>query len=192
MSSSLPSGGADVPKSRDRIITTVIEMLEVGGYEGVQIREVARRSRVSLQTVYELFGNKSELIIDALGLWMAQHSYLPPPPPKADESLYEGLMRGFRQVIEPWERSPEILKAYFIAQSGPGGERLERQGRNAIEPRSQQLFLVMEPELAADIYLILENMTLGLLARFTRGEIPVEEILHGVERTVFRLASLVE
>jgi hypothetical protein len=101
-------------------------------------------------------------------------------------------MRGFRQVMEPWERSPEILRAFIVAQAGPGGERLEAQGRDAVEPRSQSILASIEPDLAADIYLVLENVALGLLGRFARGDIEVEEILRSVERTVFRLASLVE
>ncbi|SQE00481.1 helix-turn-helix domain-containing protein [Parafrankia sp. BMG5.11] len=39
----------------DAILSVVLELLESGGHDAVQTREVARRARVSPLTIYKLF-----------------------------------------------------------------------------------------------------------------------------------------
>lgn len=36
------------------------------------------------------------------------------------ESLYEALMRMFRTIFEPWEKHPDMLRAYSRARAAPG------------------------------------------------------------------------
>ena len=50
------AGPAPVHPQADVIVGVVQELLESGGYDGVQLREVARRARVSLSTIYRLCG----------------------------------------------------------------------------------------------------------------------------------------
>lgn len=174
---------------RVRIIGVVVELLESGGYEGVQLREVARRSRVSLATIYRMFGNQADLIIAALEHWLARNSFASSPGATDDETVYEGLMRILRQVFEPWERSPTMLRSYHMAQTGPGGERLDLQGYAAIDPIAHSVLADVEPSLRADIELILTNMVFACIGRFASGEIDITEILPILERAVFRITA---
>ncbi|BEK87505.1 TetR/AcrR family transcriptional regulator [Nocardia seriolae] len=68
---------------RARILHEVRTLLESDGYDAVQLREVARRARVSLTTIYKLFPTRDELLISAIERWMEENTYLPmePPPP---------------------------------------------------------------------------------------------------------------
>ena len=122
------------PHPAERILDVVVEMLESGGYDAVQLREVARRARIGLGTIYKLFPTRDDLIVTAIEHWMDMHTYAELAQPVPGETLYEGLMRVFRDVYEPWERSPRMLEAFHRARSGPGGERLQLQGANAIVP----------------------------------------------------------
>jgi AcrR family transcriptional regulator len=181
--------GKSESEARRRIIDVVIELLRAGGYEAVQLREVARRSNVSLRTIYHLFGNRSELIVVALEHWLAENSFAPSAEPVVDESLYDGLMRSLRQVFEPWERSPAMLMAFHRAQTGPGGERLDLQGHSSVQPITQPLFADLDPGLVADIELILANLAFAVIGRFTSGQIGITELLPTLERAVFRLTA---
>ena len=174
---------------QDRIIGVVIELLESTGYESVQLREVARRSRVSLATIYRTFGSRAELINVALEHWLARHSFASTPRPDGTETVYEGLMRVLRQVFEPWERSPTMLRSYSIAQTRRGGERFLNQGRSAIHPISQAVLADVEPSLKADIELILTNVAFAVIGRFANGEIHITDILPTLERATFRLTA---
>src|SRR4029078_9894047 len=100
--------------SDDPILATVVDLLETEGYDAVQLREVARRARTSLATIYKRYGTRDELILAALDAWMEETRCSGLPKPQdTDESIYLGLMRVLRTIFEPWERHPAMLKAYF-------------------------------------------------------------------------------
>src|SRR5260370_42646616 len=106
--------GADAPGQRDRILDIVAELLETEGYDAVQLREVARRARTSLATIYKRYGTRDELILAALDSWMEENRYagLTRLHDK-DEPLYAGGMRPLRTTFERWERHPAVPRAYF-------------------------------------------------------------------------------
>lgn len=167
----------------------VLELLESGGYEGVRLREVALRAQVSLTTVYKTFPTRNELIVAALEQWLAVHADPRLRPAPAPEPLYDGLMRIFRHVLEPWTQHPPLLAAWVRAQREPGGHRLLAQATAAIEPASRVLLDVCEPVYADDIAVVLTNAAHGLVWQFANGAIGADEILPGLERTVFRLTA---
>jgi TetR/AcrR family transcriptional regulator, cholesterol catabolism regulator len=183
--------GDDREPQRDRILEIVVELLETDGYDAVQLREVARRARTSLATIYKRYGTRDELILAALECWMAENRYagLASQTHRADESLYEGLMRVLRTIFEPWEKHPGMLKAYFRARSAPGGERLLRRGLDAVVPAGMEVLADVDASLVQDLDTILSSLVYGLLGRFAADEIAIIEILPTVERAVHRLTS---
>ena len=78
--------------TRDRILDIVVEILETEGYEAVQLREVARRSRTSLSTIYKRYPTRDSLILAALESWMDEHRYAPLAQQhhQPGESIYDG------------------------------------------------------------------------------------------------------
>jgi AcrR family transcriptional regulator len=110
-------------KGRDRILDIVVELIETEGYDAVQLREVARRARTSLATIYKRYGTRDELILAALNCWMEENRYAGlTKPHDPGESIYIGVMRVLRTIFEPWEQHPAMLKAYFRARTAPGGK----------------------------------------------------------------------
>jgi TetR/AcrR family transcriptional regulator, cholesterol catabolism regulator len=177
------------PATSDAILAAAITLLESGGYEAVQVREVARRAHVSLASIYRRYKTREDLIVAALELWTAGHSLAPVPAAPPGESLYDGLMRIFRHVFEPWEKSPWMLEAYHKATATPAGARLSRQGAKAIAPAARHLLDDRDPEYAADVGDILTNMAYAVTGRFIEGQIPVDAILPALERAVRRLTT---
>jgi AcrR family transcriptional regulator len=178
-----------VPHPAQRILGAVIELLESGGYDAVQLRDVARRSRVGLGTIYKLFSGRDDLIVSAIEHWMDTNTYAELTPPFGGETLYDGLMRVFRNVFEPWERNPWMLRAYYRARSGPGGERLQLQAADAIVPLSRAVLADGDPEYVTDVGVILTSVAHGVIGRFAAGDIDVTEILPTLERAVVRLTT---
>lgn len=175
--------------SAQAILRVVLELLETGGYDAVQLREVAQRARVSLTTIYRLFPTRDELIVAALQEWMTANSASPLATPPAGESVRDGLVRVFRHVFEPWERSPRMLEAYHRARVAPGGRRLDQHAAGVILPVSLAVLQGLDPGYAEDIGLVLSHMTDALVGRFVAGQIAVTEILPILTRTVDRLTS---
>jgi TetR/AcrR family transcriptional regulator, cholesterol catabolism regulator len=174
----------------DPIIEIVVDLLDTEGYEAVQLREVARRARVSLATIYKRYPTRDELIVAALEWWMDTNRYAGLAAPAtftSDSSVYSNLMVLFRTIFEPWEQHPLMLRSYFRARSGPGGKRLIQRGLDAVLPVARAIHAQLDPEFAQDLELILTGVVFGFLGRFTEGEIDVTEIVPGIERAVFRL-----
>jgi AcrR family transcriptional regulator len=183
-------GSGDSP---DPIIAIVVELLDTQGYEAVQLREVARRARVSLATIYKRYATRDELIVAALEWWMDANRYANlPVNGGGGESLYSDLMQVLRTIFEPWERHPLMLRSYFRARSGPGGDRLIQRGVDAVVPVAKSILVQVDSAYAKDLELILTGVVYGSLARFTQGEIEVTEIVPGIERAVFWLTAAYE
>jgi AcrR family transcriptional regulator len=174
----------------DPIIEIVVDLLDTEGYEAVQLREVARRARVSLATIYKRYATRDELIVAALEWWMETNRYAGLAMPAtfaSGSSVYSNLMELFRTIFEPWEPHPQMLRSYFRARSGPGGERLIQRGLDAVLPVARAVMAQLDSGFAQDLELILTGVVFGFLGRFTEGEIDVTEIVPGIERAVFRL-----
>ncbi|OBF53653.1 TetR family transcriptional regulator [Mycobacterium sp. 852002-50816_SCH5313054-b] len=185
-------GSGDAP---DPIIEIVVELLDTQGYEAVQLREVARRARMSLATIYKRYATRDELIVAALEWWMDTNRYANLPSPAggvSGESLYADLMQVLRTIFKPWERHPMMLRSYFRARSGPGGDRLIQRGVDAVVPVAKSILAQVDSGYAQDLELILTGVIFGFLARFTQGEIEVTEIVPGLERAVFWLTAAYE
>jgi TetR/AcrR family transcriptional regulator, cholesterol catabolism regulator len=177
-------------KGQDRILDIVVELLETEGYEAVQLREVARRARTSLATIYKRYGTRDELILAALNCWMEENRYSGlTKPHDADESLYVGLMRVLRTIFEPWERHPAMLNAYFRARSAPGGQKLVRRGFDAVVPAAMEVLADADPTFVEDVDDIVSSAVYGLMGRFAAGEIDITDILPSLDRTVYYLTA---
>src|SRR3954447_19315061 len=181
--------GDAADRRQDRILDIVVEILETEGYDAVQLREVARRARTSLSTIYKRYSTRDSLIVAALERWMDENRYagLAMQTHEPDEPIYDGLMRVFRTIFEPWERHPDMLKAYHRARSAPGGQRLVSRGLDAVIPATTAVLADADPDLADDLPPIVSNLAYGLVARFAAGEIAITEILPTLERALFRL-----
>lgn len=188
-----PDGKTCAPGRRgnDRILETVVELLDTEGYDAVQLREVARRARTSLATIYKQYAGRDELILAALEWWMDNNRYagLTVRAQDTDESLYAGLMRVFRTIFEPWERHPGMLEAYFRARTAPGGQKLIRRGFDAVAPATATVLADVDTGFVRDLDTILTSLVYALMGRFAQGEIGITEILPALDRALFWMTS---
>ncbi|MGX7681511.1 TetR family transcriptional regulator [Jatrophihabitans sp. DSM 45814] len=184
-----PAGTSPDQNSHDAILDAVVQLIETKGYDAVQLRDIASEAHVSLSTIYKRYGTRDELMVAAIARWMDDNRYAGLKFTQRDEPVFDGLMRVYRTIFEPWERHPRMLHAYHRARSNPGADQLVAQGRSAVEPISHAILGDADPEWMADVGLILWNMVYALMGRFTDGEIAITEILPTLERTLFRLTD---
>lgn len=177
------------PGAAERIIAAVLESLRTGGYDEVYVQRVASSARVSLTTLYKLFGAREELIVSALAHWMAADGYADPVPPEPGETLREGLLRLLRHVFQPWERHPTMLVAYHRARIGAAGDRLEAHGHTAAARMAEEILAGVDPGYRRDIEDVLTNLGYGLVGRYVDGDIDITDILPTLERAVYRLTT---
>jgi AcrR family transcriptional regulator len=184
-------GDADAGTQRDRILDIVAELLETEGYDAVQLREVARRARTSLATIYKRYSTRDELILAALHTWMDEHRYsgLEHQSPPPGESVYQGMTRLLRTIFEPWEQHPAMLTAFFRARAAPGGQELFRRGLDITVPSFMQVLADVDDEFVRDLETILSTVIYGLLGRFAAGELEITDIVPSLDRTVYWLTT---
>ena len=63
-------------RRRSQILSNARQLLGTQGYGGVSLREVAERSDVSIQTVYNLVGNRTNLLAEAVVEHIGAHGSL--------------------------------------------------------------------------------------------------------------------
>ena len=173
----------------ETILRVVMKLLESEGDEAVQVRTVAKRARVSLTTLYKLFPTLDDLVLAAIARWMETNGYAGLSNPPTHASLYDGLMWVHRQIFEPWERNPRMLRVYHRARSGPGGEQLDLQGMKKVEPVARAFLEGLDPAYAEDIAHAMTYLICGSIYRFSIGEIGVTDILPAIGRTLYRLTT---
>lgn len=177
--------------SDDRLLGVVVAILETEGYDAVQLREVARRARTSLATIYKRYPTREDLILAGLEMWLDENRYsdISPHRRAPGESLHEALMALFRTIFEPWERNPGMLTAYFRARSSPRGQQLFLRGLGVVAPAGRELMADVDDEFVADLDNVISSVVYGLLGRFVAGEIEATDILPTLDRTVYWLTA---
>ncbi len=181
-----------MPTTDDRLLGVVVEILETEGYDAVQLREVARRARTSLATIYKRYPTREDLILAALEAWLDENRYSEVTLHRRapGESLHSAMMALFRTIFEPWEKHPGMLTAYFRARSSAaGGQRLFRRGLDIVGPAGLELMSGVDDQFVADLESVISSVVYGLLGRFVAGEIAASEILATLDRTVYWLTT---
>jgi AcrR family transcriptional regulator len=100
---------------RRRILHTSAQLASRGGFDAVQMREVAEQSNVALGTLYRYFPSKIHLLVATMQDQLEHlHEALRRRPPSAQtpaERVAETLMRAFRAM----QREPNLADAMVRA-----------------------------------------------------------------------------
>src|SRR5271165_4696690 len=87
---------------RQRVVDAAMELGLEGGYEAVQMRDVAARAHVAMGTVYRYFSSKDHLLAAALVYWVEQLdqrlAQVPPRGRNAPERVLDVLDRALRAM----------------------------------------------------------------------------------------------
>src|SRR3954454_16754396 len=93
---------------RKRVIEAAVALAADGGYEAVQMRDVADRAGVALGTLYRYFPSKDQLLVAALGEWATtleqRLKQKPPPGDTPAARVIDVLQRASRAL----EREPRV------------------------------------------------------------------------------------
>ena len=120
---------------RQRVIDAAMSLALEGGYEAVQMRDVAARADVAMGTVYRYFTSKDHLLAAALVHWVglldARLALVPAQGDTPAERVIDALDRALRAM----GRQPQLVGAVFTALASPDPAAIECQ---------QQVSVLME------------------------------------------------
>jgi AcrR family transcriptional regulator len=151
-----PGSGSELPAAdtltksqaarRQRVILTALELAAEGGYDAVQMRDVAARANVALGTIYRYFTSKDALLASAMVEWMAELEETVLARPPAGRTTAERVMDVLGRALRAMEREPQLTRAVVAALTAG-----DPAGIDAFGETTATLARIMRPAFPADV-----------------------------------------
>lgn len=105
---------------RQRVIDAALALGSEGGYEAVQMRDVARTAGVALGTIYRYFTSKDHLLAAAMVDWSSDLERRIAQRRPTNGSTADAVVDVIRKATRPMERDPRLAAA--MVQAGASNE----------------------------------------------------------------------
>ena len=113
---------AETAARRKRLIDAAVGLAAEGGYEAVQMRDVAARAEVALGTLYRHYSSKDQLLLAALAAQAdTLRCRLEQRPPRGNTPA-DRVAEGLRRACRALEREPTVTAAMVTAMSSTDGD----------------------------------------------------------------------
>jgi TetR/AcrR family transcriptional regulator, cholesterol catabolism regulator len=104
---------------RTRVLDAALTLASSGGYDAVQMRDVATRANVALGTIYRYFRSKDELLAAALVEWARSIEHEVSASAPAGATVADRVVDVLRRACAGMERDPNLAAALVTAISSP-------------------------------------------------------------------------
>lgn len=104
---------------RERVIRAALDLGASGGYDAVQMRDVATTAGVALGTIYRYFSSKDHLLAAAMVEWTFDlERRVGQRPPKGDTTA-DRVVDVLRRATRAMEKEPRLSEAVVTALLSP-------------------------------------------------------------------------
>lgn len=100
-----------------KVIDSALFLAAKGGYESVQMRDVAVAADVALGTIYRYFNSKDELLLAGLARWAQQTRSRLADVDTADFGAAERVAKAVQEAAKDGDRAPLLMKALITAMA---------------------------------------------------------------------------
>ena len=107
---------------RDRVLKAAIALASSGGYDAVQMRDVAAKARVALGTLYRYFSSKDHLLVSCLGRWTVEFQQRIALRPPVGETPADRVVDVLQRAARALERAPNLMAAFVTGLTSLSGE----------------------------------------------------------------------
>ena len=114
---------------RGRVIEAALSLGADGGYDAVQMRDVATTAGVALGTIYRYFSSKDHLLAETLVEWANELGLKVSRKPPKGEALSARVIDVLRRATRGMELEPKLSEAVVTALSStdPHAARCQRE-----------------------------------------------------------------
>jgi AcrR family transcriptional regulator len=114
---------------RDRVVQAALRLGREGGYDAVQMRDVANGAGVALGTIYRYFSSKDHLLAAALVWWVEDLESRVNQRPPTGETATARVLSVLRRAHRAMENEPLLSEAVVTALVSPdaGAAECQRQ-----------------------------------------------------------------
>jgi AcrR family transcriptional regulator len=169
---------------RQRVVAAALDLGSKGGYDAVQMRDVATSADVALGTIYRYFSSKDHLLAAAMTEWTgrlkARVAQSPPRGSTAAAQMSDVLHRACKAM----ERQPKLTVALVrsLSSADPGvvesGEAMEQQ----IAAMGNDILEHLDPDVRADILSVLGHVWYSALISWANGRRDFTTVVEELDR----------
>lgn len=180
----VPALTPDQQDRRRRLIDAAFELGAEGGYDAVQMREVAATANVALATIYRNFSSKDHLLAAAMTEWTirlgARVAQSPPRGDTAEDQMVDVLHRACRAM----ERQPKLSAALVraLSSSDAGVRDSGSEVRRSIASMGDPILSGLDPRVRADILAVLGHVWYSSLVSWANGRSTFDNVNTELER----------
>ena len=113
---------AETAARRRRLIEAAVTLAAEGGYEAVQMRDVAARAEVALGTLYRHYSSKDQLLVAAMATQAETLRCRLDQRPAKGATPAERVTEALRRACTALERQPAVTSAMVTAMSSTDGD----------------------------------------------------------------------
>ncbi len=119
---------------RSRVVDAALKLGADGGYDAVQMREVASQAGVALGTIYRYFSSKDHLLAEAQVEWLLELERKVSRKPPRGEHLVERVVEVLRRATRAMQQEPLLAEALIVAltSNDPHAARCQRETGDVI------------------------------------------------------------
>jgi AcrR family transcriptional regulator len=157
---------------RQRVLVSALDLAASGGYEAVQMRDVATSAGVALGTIYRYFPSKDALLAAAMVEWMEDLERRVSQRGPRGESTSERVYDVLRRAVATMERQPKLAEAVITALTSDD----ERAGRASISTTDVMTRVMLQafpddvdPAMEAAIAKVLGHVWFSCLVAWKNG-----------------------
>lgn len=170
---------------RDRVIRAALDLGSTGGYDAVQMRDVATTAGVALGTIYRYFTSKDHLLAAAMVEWVHDlERRVGQRPPKGD-TVADRVTDVLRRASRAMEKEPKLSAAVVTALLSPDrGAAACQEDVSAAMTRilSNALGRDFDPEFQSEITRTLGHVWFSSLIGWVNGWSGIDKVGDEVER----------
>ncbi len=102
---------------RERVIRAAQELAAEGGYDAVQMRDVAARGEVALGTIYRYFPSKDALLLSVMVQWLGDLEQRVTRHPPTGATTVDRIMDVLGRAVRSMDREPRLTRAVIGAMT---------------------------------------------------------------------------
>lgn len=157
---------------RQRVLVAALALGADGGYDAVQMRDVAASAEVALGTIYRYFPSKDALLAAAMVEWMEDLERRVSTRAPSGDTTAERVYDVLRRAVATMERQPKLAEAVITALTSDDREAgmasvattdvMQRVMLQAFPPGT-------DPQLQASVARVLGHVWFSCLVAWSNG-----------------------
>jgi AcrR family transcriptional regulator len=176
---------------RERVIRAAMALGGRGGYEAVQMRDVAADANVALGTIYRYFTSKDHLLAASMVDWSADLRRRVAERPPKHAAAADRMVEVIRRATGTMEKQPSLAAALVTACSAhdPGVVACQREVTATIKDVLAAPIQDLDPQRRDGIVMVLAHVWHSVNLEWVNGAKTVEQVGEELETAAHLLLA---